>query len=59
MSVFVNRHEDGRVSLAGGVSLAGVGRVSLAGARLAGVGRVSLAGLMLLGRCTRVGGRRR
>ena len=48
MSVFVNRHEDGRVSLAG------VGRVSLAG-----VGRVSLAGLMLLGRCTRVGGRRR
>ena len=53
MSVFVNRHEDGRVSLAG------VGRVSLAGARLAGVGRVSLAGLMLLGRCTRVGGRRR
>ena len=72
MSVSVNRREDGRVSLVGGkpgwgwqgkpgwgVSLAGVGRVSLAGARLAGVGRVSLAGLMLLGRCTRVGGRRR
>ena len=41
MSVFVNRHEDGRVSLAG------VGRVSLAGARLAGVGRVSLAGVLV------------